>query len=46
MCEIPGPREGVVVRIGNEAYKLKTQRHLEIESARADKGELDIESLN
>lgn len=46
MCVIPGPREGVVVRIGNEAYKLKTQRHLEIESARADKGELDIESLN
>ena len=46
LCKIAGPREGVVVRVGNEAYKLKSQRHLEIESARADKGEIDIESLN
>ena len=46
MCKIAGPREGVVVRVGSDAYKLKTRRHLEMESVRADKGEIDIESLN
>lgn len=46
MCTISSPREGIVVRVGNEAYKLKTLRHLEIESSRADSGEVDIESLN
>lgn len=46
MCKIAGPREGVVVRVGDVAYKLKTQRHLAMESERADNGDVDIESLN
>ena len=46
MCNIVGPREGVVVRVGDVAYKLKTQRHLELESERADNSIIDIESLN
>ena len=46
MCNIAGPREGIVIRVGNTAYKLKTQRHLELESERADNGDIDIESLN
>ena len=46
LCKISGPREGVVVRVGKEAYKLKSQRHLALESERADKGDVDIESLN
>ena len=49
MCSTPQPEEGVVVRIeGNdfEAYKAKSERFYQKETAQLDKGELNIEDEN
>lgn len=46
LCEIPGPREGVVVRYDNVGYKFKSKRHYLLESERADKGYINIEDNN
>lgn len=46
LCNIVGPREGVVFRICDKAYKFKSKRHCLLESERADKGYINIEDNN
>lgn len=49
MCKCKVPREGIVIRKCNdefvEAFKLKTERFLELESSSIDKGNVDIEMV-
>lgn len=49
MCSTPQPEEGVVIRIEGtdfEAYKAKSERFYQKETAQLDKGELNIEDEN
>lgn len=47
LCHHQVPREGIILRIQNdiknEAFKLKTVRFLEMEAAKIDQGEVDLE---
>lgn len=47
LCRNRVPREGIIVRIQNdrknEAFKLKSLRFLEMEAAKIDQGEVDLE---
>jgi hypothetical protein len=48
--EDEAPREGVVIRVDNDmfprAWKLKTQKHYDLEHAQHDAGEVDMEEEN
>jgi len=50
MCKNSVPEEGIVIRkeglFGYDAFKLKSFRFLEFESAELDKGQSDMESEN
>ena len=49
MCSTPQPEKGVVVRIEGldfEAYKVKSERFYQKETAQLDKGEINIEDEN
>jgi hypothetical protein len=39
------PQEGIVIRVGKKAYKLKTEAHLLWKQKWIEKGEIDIEDL-
>ena len=44
-CKNKVPQEGIVIRVGKKAYKLKTEAHLLWKQKWIEKGEIDIEDL-
>ena len=44
-CKNKVPQEGIVIRVGKKAYKLKTTAHLLWKQEWIEKGELDIEDI-
>jgi hypothetical protein len=44
-CKNKVPQEGIVIRVGKKAYKLKTTAHLLWKQKWIEKGELDIEDI-
>jgi hypothetical protein len=50
LCKNKVPREGIVIRLNDDklsrAWKLKTKKHVELETKKHDLGKTDIEENN